>query len=198
LRPLNQANHAENWRFPGSFGEDSWRNAYAGEREVRPPHGRIERNAAVAKPFATRTKPLARRPTSIWVIRNSVGLVTGGVCDQATAMPARRVSSSRSAQPARVVATNITSVINADAKRTLGLLAAAAVCAAVIALINLAGLLIVRSIDRRRELAVRSALGARHSEIAAQLLLEAIAIVIVGTLGGVLLAVWLTPAAAQL
>ena len=62
-----------------------------------------------------------------------------------------------------------------------------------IAFTNLAGLLIVRSIDRGRELAVRTALGARRSAIARQLLLEAAAIVAVGTIGGVLLALWLTP-----
>ena len=67
-----------------------------------------------------------------------------------------------------------------------------------IAFINLAGLLIVRSIDRRRELAVRSALGAGRSEIAGQLLLETVALVTVGTLGGVCLAFWLTPVAGQL
>ena len=56
----------------------------------------------------------------------------------------------------------------------------------------------MRSIDRRRELAVRSALGARRSEIARQLLLEAQALVAMGTVGGVLLALWMTPAVGRL
>jgi putative ABC transport system permease protein len=67
-----------------------------------------------------------------------------------------------------------------------------------IAFVNLAGLLIVRSIDRQRELAVRSALGAGRWAIARQLLLEAEVLVIIGTVGGVLLALWLTPIAGQL
>ena len=62
-----------------------------------------------------------------------------------------------------------------------------------IAFTNLAGLLIVRSIDRGRELAVRSALGARRPEIARQLLLEAQLLVIAGIVGGVLIAWWMTP-----
>jgi predicted permease len=89
-------------------------------------------------------------------------------------------------------------VISGRASRTLGLLAGAAALAIVIAFTNLAGLLIVRSIGRRRELAIRSALGARRSEIAKQLLLEAQALVAIGTVGGVVLALWLTPPLARL
>ena len=61
-----------------------------------------------------------------------------------------------SSPPAHVVATGIATAIAGDATRTLGLLAGAAALAMLIAFTNLAGLLIVRSIDRRRELAVRS------------------------------------------
>jgi putative ABC transport system permease protein len=56
----------------------------------------------------------------------------------------------------------------------------------------------VRSIDRRREMAVRAALGASRTEIARQLLIEAIVLVAVGTLAGVLLAAWMRPIVAQL
>ena len=69
---------------------------------------------------------------------------------------------------------NVTDVrIARGSTRTLGLLAGAAALAMLIAFANLVGLLLVRSIDRRRELAVRTALGARRSEIARQLVLEA-------------------------
>ena len=47
----------------------------------------------------------------------------------------------------------------------LAVLAGAATLALIIAFTNLAGLLMVRSIDRRRELAVRSALGATRFEV---------------------------------
>jgi putative ABC transport system permease protein len=106
--------------------------------------------------------------------------------------------SRRSSPPARVAATAVATAIAGDATRTLGLLAGSAALAMLIAFANLAGLLIVRSIDRRRELAVRAALGARQSEIARQLILEAEALVAGGIVGGVLLAVWTTPAVGRL
>ena len=103
-----------------------------------------------------------------------------------------------SSPPARAVATGLAAAIAGEAPSTLGLLAGAAGLVLLIAFANLAGLLIVRSIDRQRELAVRSALGARRSEIARQLLLEAQALVALGTIGGVFLAWWLTPIAGRL
>jgi predicted permease len=100
--------------------------------------------------------------------------------------------------PARVVTRSVTATIAGDRTTTLALLAGAVGLAMVIAFANLAGLLIVRSIDRRRELAVRTALGARPPEIVRQLLIESGAIVSLGTLGGVVLAWWMTPAVANL
>lgn len=100
--------------------------------------------------------------------------------------------------PARVVTTNVATAIAGDRTTTLRLLAGAVVIAMFIAFANLAGLLIVRSIDRRRELAVRAALGARPSEATRQLLLESGAIVALGTIGGVVLGWWMTPMVADL
>lgn len=101
--------------------------------------------------------------------------------------------SRRSSPPAQVVATPIATRIARGSTRTLSLLAGAAALALLIVFANVAGLLLVRSIDRRRELAVRTALGARPSEIARQLVLEAETLVAIGIAGGVLLAMWLTP-----
>ena len=103
-----------------------------------------------------------------------------------------------SSPPARVVAIAMSTAIAGGATGVLGVLAAAAALAVLIAFTNFAGLLIVRSIDRRRELAVRTALGARRLEIARQLLLEAQALVTMGTVGGVLLAMWMTPVLGRL
>ena len=98
-----------------------------------------------------------------------------------------------SSPPSDVVVTRMATVMAGNATRTLGLLAAAATVALLVAFTNLAGLLVVRSLDRRRELALRTALGARSMEIARQFLLETLALVALGVAGGVLLASWLTP-----
>jgi predicted permease len=101
-------------------------------------------------------------------------------------------------QPAHVAAVPIATAFAGGSAQTLGLLAGAAALAMLIAFTNVAGLLVVRSIDRGRELAVRTALGAGGAEIARQLVLEAIAIVAAGTMAGVLIAFWVTPEVGQL
>jgi putative ABC transport system permease protein len=106
--------------------------------------------------------------------------------------------SRRSAPPAQAVATGLGERLSRGSTKTLGLLAGAAALAFFIAFANVAGLLLVRSIDRRRELAVRTALGARPSEIARQLVLEAETLVAIGIVGGVLLALWLAPVVSRL
>ena len=100
--------------------------------------------------------------------------------------------------PARVVTTSVATAIAGDRTVTLTLLSGAVGLAMLIAFANLAGLLIVRSIDRRRELAVRTALGARPGEIVRQLALESGAIVALGMICGVWLAWWMTPVVANL
>src|SRR5439155_23723855 len=106
--------------------------------------------------------------------------------------------SRRSVPPVRAKVIPVVAAIAGDATKTIALLGGASALALMIAFTNFAGLLIVRAIDRRRELAIRNALGASRSEIARQLLLEAEAVVAVGTVAGVLLAMWMTPVVAHL
>ena len=106
--------------------------------------------------------------------------------------------SRRSVPPVRAKVIPVVAAIAGDATKTIALLGGASVLALMIAFTNFAGLLIVRAIDRRRELAIRNALGASRSEIARQLLLEAEAVVAFGTVAGVLLAMWMTPTVAHL
>jgi putative ABC transport system permease protein len=102
-----------------------------------------------------------------------------------------------SSPPMHVVGTPVATALAGHATRTLGVLAGAAALAVLIAFANFTGLLLVRSIDRRHELAIRSALGARRGDIAWQLLLEGQTLVMLGTLGGVILAAWMTPVVAR-
>lgn len=103
-----------------------------------------------------------------------------------------------STTPMRAVTTPLAIAVAGDTTQLLALLGGGALVAALVAFTNLAGLLVVRAIDRRRELSLRQALGAPRLEIARQLLLEAATLVGAGAMGGVLVAWWATPVVGRL
>src|SRR5207253_6536106 len=70
----------------------------------------------------------------------------------------------------------------------------AALCVLLIAAANFAGLLLTRVIEREGEFALRAALGASWQRLVRQQLLQALVLSVLGTLGGLFIAWWITPA----
>ena len=91
----------------------------------------------------------------------------------------------------RAVLTPLSDHLFGNAKPALWALFGATGLLLLIASANIANLLLARATSRRKELAVRAALGASRWQLTRQLLSESLALAVCGGLAGVLLAYWL-------
>jgi putative ABC transport system permease protein len=106
--------------------------------------------------------------------------------------------SSRASPPSRAVVVPLTQSMRGAFGNIVRLLFLGAALAILLAVVNLASILVARAIGRHREFAIRRALGGSATQLARQLFVEAHVLIAIGAIGGVIVALAITPLVGRL
>jgi putative ABC transport system permease protein len=118
------------------------------------------------------------------------GVTPGQAAAEVTAVREQmRVEHPTDYSPGSVAVVPLAEAISGPVRPALLVLSAAVAFVLLIACANVANLLLARSLGRRREIALRAALGAGRARIVRQLMTESVLLSVVGAIGGVLLAI---------
>jgi predicted permease len=216
LRPLLGRLYTEEHETPGNDGVillsyGLWQRRFGGAPDVlgrtitlngvphqiigvMPPELRVPADAQLWKPLAPNEQQREARG-SFWL--PIIGRLKPGVTvEQAQTEMSGIAARLEEAYPVQAgFGANIVPLhkqIVGDVERSLLVLMAAVGCVLLIACANLGNLMLGRTAARRKELAIRTALGARRGRLVRQIVTETFVLAIAGSALGLLLAFWIT------
>jgi predicted permease len=211
-RALTTADFAPNAQAVAVLGYDAWQRLFAGDRAVIGRAVRLDGSPYVVVGVLPRRFVGPMGGADFWVpldlrpfLRNPIGErrlrmlgLVGRLAPTATADAAQREVAAIARDLARehpeadgsfsLSSLPLRDDMVGDTRRPLVVVMASAALVLLIACANLAGALLSRTVTRRREFAVRAAIGAGGGRIVRQLLTESTMLALVGGLTGVVLA----------
>jgi putative ABC transport system permease protein len=161
---------------------------------VMPPDMRMPDKAQLWKPLAP-SEQIRNARTAFWlpaIGRLKPGVPVAQAQTEMDAIAARQEETYPDLKGFGAYLNPLHRQIVGDVERTLLMLMAAVGCVLLIACANLGNLMLGRTAARQKELAIRTALGAKRGRLVRQIVTETFVVALAGSAAGLLLAFWAT------